>query len=48
MAPLMRLSGDNIVEASLSEPTDDECGTSPTLEEEAVLLGKEPEPLEAA
>ena len=43
MTPLMTLSGDNIVEASLLKPTKEELGASPTLEEEAVLLSKEPE-----
>ena len=41
MVPLMYLSGNEIVEASLLEPTGEEHGTSPTLEEEAGLLGKE-------
>ena len=46
MAPLMSLSGDDIVEASLLEPMGDERGTSPTPEEEATLLGEELELLE--
>ena len=46
MTPLMSLSADDIVEASCLEPTGEECRTSPTAEEEAVLLGEEPEPLE--
>ena len=47
MAPLMSLSGDDTVEASLLEPTGKECRTSPMLEEEAILLGEELEPPEA-
>ena len=47
MAPLMHLSGDEIVEASLLEAMDDEPRTSPTLEEEATLLGEELELQEA-
>ena len=47
MAPLMSLSGDDIVEASLLEPAGEEHRTSPTLEEEAFLLGQELELLEA-
>ena len=43
MAPLMTLSGDDIVKASLLKPTEEECGTTPTLEEEAILLGEEVE-----
>ena len=39
--PLMTLSGDNIVEASILKPTEGECGTFLTLEEEVILLGKE-------
>ena len=41
MAPLMTLSGNNIVDASLLKPTGEEHGTSPTPEEEAALLGRE-------
>ena len=41
MAPLMTLSGDDIVEASLLEPTGEEHGTSPTPKEEAALLVEE-------
>ena len=41
MAPLMTLSGDDIMEASLLKPIEEEHGTSPTLEEEAILLSKE-------
>ena len=40
MVPLMSLNGDNFVEASLLEPTGNELGTSPTQEEEAILLGE--------
>ena len=47
MAPLMCLEGDEIVEASLLGPTDDESRMCPTPEEEALLLGDEPEPQEA-
>ena len=43
MAPLMHLSGNEIVEASLLGPTSDKHGTFPTLEEEATILGEEPE-----
>ena len=39
MAPLMSLSMDDIVEASLLEPTGEECKTSPMPKEEAILLG---------
>ena len=39
--PLMTPSRDNIVKASLLKPTREEHGTSSTLEEETVLLGKE-------
>ena len=39
--PLVSLSGDDIMEASLLQPTGDERGTSPTPEEEAILLGEE-------
>ena len=46
MASLMNLNGHDIVEASLLECTGEECGTSPTLEREAILLGEELEPLE--
>ena len=40
MASLMTLSGDDIVEASLLNPTGAEHGTSPMLEEEAALHGE--------
>ena len=46
MAPLITLSEDDIMEASLLKPTEEECGTSPTLEEEAILLGEEVKPPE--
>ena len=39
--PLMTLSRDDIVEASLLKPTGEEHGTFHTPEEEAALLGKE-------
>ena len=42
----MTLSGEDIVEASLLKPTKEEHGISLTLEEEAILLGKETEPLQ--
>ena len=42
----MHLNGDDIVEASLLEPTGEELGTSTTQEEEATQLGEEPEPPE--
>ena len=41
--PLCPSVGDDIVKASLLKSTKEECGTSPTLEEEAILLGKETE-----
>ena len=47
----MSLSGDDIVEASLLEPTGKEHKTSPMPEEEAILLDQEhelPEASEAA
>ena len=37
----MSLSRENIVRAPFLRPTEEECGTSPTPEEEAILLGKE-------
>ena len=39
MVPLLALSGDEIVEASLLSPVGGECRTFPTPEEEANLLG---------
>ena len=45
--PLIQLDGDEIVEASLLGPINDRHVMPPTLEEEAVLLGDEPEPQEA-
>ena len=39
MVPLNHLEGDEIVEASLLRPADDGSRISPTLAEEAVLLG---------
>ena len=47
MVPVMQLEGDEIVKASLLAPTDDLPGVPPTSEEEAVLLGDEPEPQQA-
>ena len=47
MAPLINLTVDDIVEVSLLESPGEESETSPTLEEEATLLDKEHEPLEA-
>ena len=44
MAPLMTLSGDDIVEASLLRPTGEELRPSPTPEEETALLGEEDGP----
>ena len=38
MGPLITLIGDDIVKASLLKPTKEEQGTSPTLEEKAILL----------
>ena len=38
----MALIVDNIIEASLLKPTKEECGASPTPQEEAILLGGEP------
>ena len=46
MAPLMTLDGDDIVEASLLRLNGEEPGSSPTPEEEAVLLDEEDEPSE--
>ena len=43
MTPLMTLSGDDIVEASLLKPTGKEHGISSTPEEETAHLGKETE-----
>ena len=40
MAPLMTLSGDNVMEASLLRPAEEELGPSPTPEEETALLGE--------
>ena len=42
MAPLMTLSRDDIIEDSLLRPSEEECGTSPTPVEEAILCGEEP------
>ena len=47
MTPLMHLEGDKIVEDSLLGPADDGPRMSPTLAEEAVLLGDKPEPQDA-
>ena len=47
MAPLMCLNRDEIAEASLQVPTDEEPRTSPIPEEKATLLGEELEPQEA-
>ena len=47
MSTLMHLDGDEIVEALLLGPADNGPRMSPTAEEEAVLLGNEPEPLGA-
>ena len=47
MVSLMYLEEEKIVEALLHRPVDDGPRTSPTLAEEAVLLGDEPEPQEA-
>ena len=44
MAPLMTLSGDDIVEASLLKPMGEEPGNTPTLEEGTALLGKKIKP----
>ena len=40
MVLLMTLSGDDIAKASLLKSTEEECWTSPTSEEETILLGK--------
>ena len=45
--PLMQLASDEIVEASLLGPANDKPLMPPTMEEDAVLLGDEPEPQEA-
>ena len=47
MEPLMYLKDDDILEASLLETTDNESGASPTLAEEAALLGEDPPSQEA-
>ena len=47
MAPLMQMDGDEIVEALLLGLTDDRPRMSPTLEEEAILLGVNQEAQEA-
>ena len=47
MAPLMQLDRDEIIEASLLDPTNDRPRTPPVLKEVAVLLGDELEPQEA-
>ena len=44
MAPLMTLSSDDIIEASLLKPIADKPGTPPTPEEEAALLDEENKP----
>ena len=44
MAPLMTFKGDDIVEATLLRPTEEESRTSPTPEQEANLPGEEEEP----
>ena len=46
MSPFMTLSRDDIVKAFLLKPTEEKCGTSPTLEEEAIFLDKEMELLQ--
>ena len=43
----MCLEGDDILEASLLEAADNEPGASPTLTEEATLLGEDLTPEEA-
>ena len=45
MVPLITLNGDDIVEGFLLRPTTEEPGSSPTPEEEAVLLDEEDEQL---
>ena len=40
MAPLMTLSGDDIIEASLLKLTEEECGISTRVEEESICLGE--------
>ena len=40
MVPLMTLNGDDVVEAFLLRPTEEELRPSPTPEEETALLGK--------
>ena len=39
--PLMCLKGDDVLEALLLKATDNESGASPTLAEEATLLGED-------
>ena len=38
MAPLMTINGDDVMEASLLGPVEEQSGPSPTPEEEAILL----------
>ena len=40
MVPLMTLNGDDVMEASLVRPADEESGPSHTPEEETTLLGE--------
>ena len=44
MAPLTQLKGDDILEALLLGATNNKSGTSPTMAEEASLLGNDPTP----
>ena len=46
MEPLMCLEGDDMLEASLLEATDNEPGASPTPKEEVTLLGEDSAPQE--
>ena len=47
MTPLVWLDSGEIIEASLLGPTNDQPITPSIMEEEAVLLGEEPEPVES-
>ena len=46
MAPWMTFNGDDVMEASLLRPFEEEPGPSPTPEKETALLGEEDDPQE--
>ena len=48
MVPLMTLNGDDVMEASLLRPADEELGPSPTPKEETSLMGEGDGPLGVA